>query len=100
MDGRDAGTVILPDAEVKIFLTASAESRAKRRYEELLQKGESCSYEQILQQINERDYNDTHRKVSPLRQAEDAVLLDNTGYQENDTLEEALLIFRKKLGDI
>ena len=76
MDGRDIGTVVLPDAKLKIFLTASAEVRAKRRHLELQQKGITDSYEQVLADIKQRDHNDTHRAVSPLRKAEDAVLLD------------------------
>ena len=78
MDGRDIGTVVLPDAELKIFLTASAEERAKRRCLELEEKGNPQSYDKILADIIQRDYNDSHRRISPLKQAEDAVLLDTT----------------------
>ena len=78
MDGRDIGTCVLPDAEVKIYLTASAQARAKRRYDELCQKGETCDEAAILQDIRERDYRDMHRSESPLKQAEDAVLLDSS----------------------
>lgn len=78
MDGRDIGTVVFPHAELKIFVTASAEIRAKRRYEELSNKGEKNSYEEILKNVKERDYIDEHREVSPLRKADDAILLDNT----------------------
>ena len=78
MDGRDIGTKILPDADLKIFLTASVDVRAARRCAELTDKGESVSYEEIRSQIEERDYRDTHRDVSPLCQAEDAVLLDTS----------------------
>lgn len=78
MDGRDIGTKILPDAGLKIFLTASVDERAKRRYKELEEKGESVSFEEIRSQIEERDYRDTHRDVSPLCRAEDAVLLDTS----------------------
>jgi cytidylate kinase len=78
MDGRDIGTKILPDAGLKIFLTASVDERAKRRYKELEEKGESVSFEEIRSQIEERDYRDTHREVSPLCQAADAVLLDTS----------------------
>ncbi len=77
MDGRDIGTVVLPDADLKIFLTASAEERANRRFKEMTDPG--ITYEQVLEDIKQRDYNDMHRKISPLRQAEDAVLLDTTG---------------------
>lgn len=78
MDGRDIGTVVLPDAQVKVFLTASPEARAHRRMLELEQRGTSQPYTQILQDIQQRDWNDTHRAAAPLRQAEDAVLLDTT----------------------
>ena len=78
MDGRDIGTVVFPDAELKVFVTASAEIRAQRRYDELKAKGEECSYEEILQNVTERDRLDTTREISPLRQAEDAIVLDNS----------------------
>ncbi len=77
MDGRDIGTTVFPDAELKIFVTASAEIRAQRRYEELKAKGEENSFDEILKNVKERDYIDEHRTVSPLRKADDAVLLDN-----------------------
>ena len=78
MDGRDIGTVVFPDAELKIFVTASAEVRAQRRYDELQQKGMPADYTDILKNVQERDYIDSHREVSPLRQADDALLLDNS----------------------
>ncbi len=78
MDGRDIGTVVLPEAEVKIFLTASVEVRAKRRYKELREKGEECDYEKIEQSIVARDYQDMHRAIAPLKKAEDAILLDTS----------------------
>ena len=78
MDGRDIGTCVLPNANVKIYLTASSHVRAVRRYEELSSKGESCSLEVIEKDIIERDYQDMHREISPLKQAEDAVLLDSS----------------------
>lgn len=78
MDGRDIGTTVFPDAELKIFVTASAEVRAERRFKELLDKGENANYEDILANVKERDYMDSHRAVSPLRMADDAVLLDNS----------------------
>lgn len=78
MDGRDIGTVVFPDAELKIFVTASPEVRAKRRYDELQAKGQSADYDDILKNVQQRDYIDTHREVSPLRQAEDAIVLDNS----------------------
>ena len=84
MDGRDIGTAVFPDAELKIFVTASAEIRAQRRYDELKAKGEDASFEEILANVKERDYIDQNRKVSPLRKADDALLLDNS----NLTIEE------------
>jgi len=78
MDGRDIGTTVFPDAELKVFVTASAEVRAQRRYDELLQKGMPADYDDILKNVQERDYIDSHRDVSPLRQADDALLLDNS----------------------
>jgi len=78
MDGRDIGTVVFPDAELKVFVTASAEVRAQRRYDELKQKGMEADYDDILKNVQERDYIDSHREVSPLRQADDALLLDNS----------------------
>ena len=79
MDGRDIGTVVFPDAELKIFVTASAQVRAQRRYDELTAKGQKVSYDDILKNVQERDYIDSHREVAPLRKAEDALLLDNSG---------------------
>ena len=78
MDGRDIGTAVFPNAELKIFVTASAQIRAQRRYDELKAKGQPASYEEILKNVEERDYIDQHREVSPLRKAEDAILLDNS----------------------
>ena len=78
MDGRDIGTVVFPDAELKVFVTASAEVRAERRYKELLGKGEEADYDEILRNVKERDYLDSHREVSPLRKADDAIELDNS----------------------
>ncbi len=78
MDGRDIGTTVFPEAELKIFVTATAEVRARRRYDELKSKGMDASYEEILSNVQQRDYIDSHREVSPLRQADDAILLDNS----------------------
>jgi cytidylate kinase len=78
MDGRDIGTTVFPDAELKIFVTASPEVRAQRRYDELKGKGMDAEYDDILKNVQERDYIDTHREVSPLRKAEDAIVLDNS----------------------
>lgn len=87
MDGRDIGTVVLPNADVKIFLTASPEKRAKRRYDELIAKGESADYDAVYKDMLERDYNDTHRKVSPLKAANDAVIVDTSDIDFNASLE-------------
>ena len=78
MDGRDIGTTVFPDAELKIYVTASAEIRAQRRYDELKEKGQEASYDEILENVKERDHIDMNREVSPLRQADDAILLDNS----------------------
>ena len=89
MDGRDIGTTVFPDAELKIFLTASPEIRAQRRYDELKAKGQEASFDDILANVKERDYIDQHREVSPLVQAEDAILLDNSNLtieQQNEWL--------------
>lgn len=79
MDGRDIAGVVMPDAEFKFFMTASAEERAERRFKELIEKGENVTFEKVLEDIEQRDYNDSHRAVSPLKQADDAILLDTTG---------------------
>ena len=86
MDGRDIGTVILPDAKVKIFLSASPESRAKRRYDELQAKGDPATFEEVLADMIKRDYDDSHRAIAPLKQAEDAIPVDTSG----ETLEESV----------
>ena len=78
MDGRDIGTVVFPKAELKLFLTASPEVRAQRRFDELVEKGEKPDYNAVLADVNDRDYRDTHRAESPLRQAEDAIVVDNS----------------------
>ncbi len=94
MDGRDIGTVILPNATVKVFLTASAEARAQRRLKELQEKGVSTDYETVLKDIEQRDYQDSHRAIAPLRQAEDAVLVDTSNLdfeQSFQTLKELIL---------
>lgn len=93
MDGRDISTVVFPNAKYKFFVTATPEERAMRRYKELIEKGEKAEYQQVLDDINKRDYNDSHRKASPLRQAEDAELLDTT----NMTIEEVVDYICSKL---
>ena len=95
MDGRDIGTVILPNAEVKIFLTASPEARAKRRYEELKAKGKDVSYEQVYTEMVERDKNDSTRDISPCVPAEDAIMLDNSGMTAEETTEAVIKIIKK-----
>ena len=97
MDGRDIGTVVLPDADVKIFLTAAPEDRARRRFLELEQRGTPQEYDQLLAEIKQRDYNDAHRASSPLRQAEDALLLDTTGNTFEQSLALLLKTIREKL---
>ena len=97
MDGRDIGTTILPDAEVKIFLTASPETRANRRYLELTEKGETCDMNAILKDIIERDVRDMNRAVSPLKQAEDAVLVDSSEMGIDEVVEKILSVYREKV---
>lgn len=97
MDGRDIGTVILPNAEVKIFMTASAEARAMRRYKELVAKGEDCTFESVLADINLRDKNDSTRKTAPAIPAEDAVFLDNSDLDIEGTVERAIEIINEKV---
>lgn len=98
MDGRDIGTEVLPDAEVKIFLTASPEAQARRRCLELEQRGMPQPYEKVLQEIEERDWNDIHRPIAPLRQAEDAVLLDTTDLDFQESEAALLSIIRERSG--
>lgn len=87
MDGRDIGTVVFPKAELKLFLTASPEVRAQRRYDELVGKGEKPNFEEVLADVNDRDYRDTHRAESPLRQAEDAIVVDNSYMTPDEQME-------------
>ena len=98
MDGRDIGTVILPQAQVKIFLTASPEERARRRFAELRQKGQPADYDQVYQDLLERDQRDSRRTAAPLRPAEDAVTLDATAYSLEETLERMKQIIGEKTG--
>lgn len=97
MDGRDIGTVILPNATVKIFLSAGDEERARRRYEELLAKGQSVTYEDVLADMRLRDKNDSSRAIAPAIPAEDAIMFDNTGYSLEETVERALEIIKSKI---
>ena len=97
MDGRDIGTVVLPNATVKIFLTASAEVRARRRTDELLAKGKKVSYEQVLKDIQQRDYQDTHREVAPLKMCRDSVKLDTSDMDIEQVLQEMKNIIARKV---
>lgn len=92
MDGRDIGTVVFPDAELKIFMTASSQTRAQRRFDELQQKGQDVSYEAVLHNVEERDYIDTHRDDSPLRKAENAVEIDNSNLTREQQFEQVLTL--------
>jgi len=87
MDGRDIGTVVFPKAELKLFLTASPEVRAQRRFDELVAKGEQPNYDEVLADVNDRDYRDTHRAESPLRQAKDAIVVDNSHMTPDEQME-------------
>jgi len=92
MDGRDIGTNVLKDAEYKIYLTASAEERAQRRYKELVEKGENQTYEEVLEDIIQRDHNDMTRELNPLRKADDAVEIDSTGMNIDQVVAEMLKV--------
>lgn len=98
MDGRDIGTVVLPDADMKIFLTASAEERANRRFKELSEKPDCPPYDDILKDIIQRDYQDMHRDTSPLKQADDAVLVDTTKLNLEESADEIIRIINEKIG--
>jgi len=97
MDGRDIGTVVLPDADVKIFLTASPEDRAQRRFDELQQKGSDVSYDNVLAEIIERDYNDSNREIAPLKQADDAILVDTTESTLENSIERLYSIIQENI---
>ena len=96
MDGRDIGTCVLPNAQVKIYLTASVETRAERRYQELQEKGAACDLEVIKKDIADRDYQDMHREISPLKQAEDAILVDSSDMGIKEVVETIKNIYREK----
>ena len=98
MDGRDIGTVVLPDAAVKIFLTASPEIRAKRRYDELIAKGQTVDYKDVLDELIQRDYNDSHREVAPLKPAADSVILDNGELNLEESADKVVEIIEEKIG--
>lgn len=97
MDGRDIGTVVLPKATVKIFLTASAEVRAQRRYKELLEKGQKANYETVLKEIQQRDYQDTHREIAPLKMARDSIKLDTSDMNLEEAVAAMKEIIAKKV---
>lgn len=97
MDGRDIGTVVLPNADVKIFLTASPEVRAKRRYLQLIESGEKAEYNAIVADVIKRDFNDTHRKISPLKQAKDAIFFDSSKYDFEQTVDNLLKIIKERI---
>lgn len=98
MDGRDIGTVVLPNATLKFFVTASVEERASRRYKELLEKGLDVSYDEIYKDIETRDYNDSHREIAPLKPAHDSILFDTTGNTLNESVDKLLKIIKERLG--
>ncbi|MBR2491201.1 MAG: (d)CMP kinase [Ruminiclostridium sp.] len=97
MDGRDIGTVVLPDADLKIFLTASVEERARRRHKELLEKGQQIDFETVKQEIADRDHADTHRAVAPLKKAEDAVVVDTSALDLDQSLEALYTLVKERL---
>lgn len=97
MDGRDIGTVVLPNADIKIYLTATAEERARRRYNDFLEKGSDIDLQTVLEDIKKRDYNDTHRAIAPLKKADDAILLDTTTLSVQDTKNKIIEIIKEKL---
>lgn len=100
MDGRDIGTVVLPDADVKIFLTASVKVRALRRYKELIEKGKDVDLDTITKEMEERDYQDSHRSIDPLKKADDAIEIDSSSLNEQEVENEIYNIFVKKVGYI
>ncbi|MEZ3496324.1 MAG: (d)CMP kinase [Lachnospiraceae bacterium] len=99
MDGRDIGTVVLPRAQVKIFLTASPEARAMRRYRELQAKGAADTFEEVLADLKQRDYNDSHRAVAPLKPAEDSILVDTTELNLEESVEKVIAVIQERITD-
>jgi cytidylate kinase len=97
MDGRDIGTVVFPDAELKLFMTASAKTRAQRRFEELVEKGQQVTFQDVLQNVEERDYIDTHREDSPLVKADDAIEIDNSVMTKQEQFELVMKMVNEKL---
>ena len=100
MDGRDIGTVVFPNADLKLFLTARPEVRAQRRFNELIEKGQQPVYEEVLADVNARDYRDTHRAESPLRQAEDAIVVDNSDMTPDEQLKVVCDLYDKKFQEV
>lgn len=97
MDGRDIGTVVLPNAQIKIFLTADDEERAMRRYKELKAKGSQVSFDEVLKDLRERDYNDTHRDIAPLKPAEDSIIFNTTGYSLTESIDKVVSIVKENI---
>lgn len=100
MDGRDIGTVVFPDAELKLFMTASAETRAQRRFDELVEKGQMVTFDEVLQNVQERDYIDTHREDSPLVKAKDAIEIDNSSMSKEEQFNLVMIMVNEKLNAI
>ncbi len=100
MDGRDIGTVVFPDAELKLFMTASAEKRATRRYKELLDKGHKVTFEEVLENVEKRDYIDSHREDSPLVQADDAIYFDNSNLGLENQFERILSLAKRRIAEV
>lgn len=96
LDGRDIGTVVLPDANYKFYVTATPEVRAERRYKELLSKGQQVDYDALLAEVNQRDYNDSHRAISPLKQAKDAIVIDTTDLSVSEVVDKIMNIIKGK----
>lgn len=97
MDGRDIGTVVLPNADVKIFLFASPECRAERRYKELIEKGQNVKYEDVLKDVNDRDYQDSHREIAPLKPTDESVMADTTGKALPESIEMVVSVIKEKI---
>lgn len=97
MDGRDIGTVVLPNATVKIFLTADPEDRARRRYDEMIEKGMEANYDEVLEDIKKRDYNDSHRAIAPLKPAEDSIVVNTTGNTFEQSVEQLANIIKSNI---
>ncbi|WP_312641826.1 (d)CMP kinase [Hydrogenoanaerobacterium sp.] len=100
MDGRDIGTVVLPDAQVKIFLTATPEDRAGRRHHELQRRGMEADFDEVLKDVMQRDYNDSHRAIAPLKQAEDAILVDTTGNTKQQSIDQLIRVVEGALAKL